>query len=76
MDTGSGFACWVKNGESVARRSVTLGDGNEMFIQVNEGLETGDEVVLDPLANIKEAQLEAAALIRKAESEASKFEDL
>jgi hypothetical protein len=31
-----------------------------MFIVVEAGLTEGDEVVLDPLANIEEAQIEAA----------------
>ena len=31
-----------------------------MFILVEAGLVEGDEVVLDPLANVEEAQIEAA----------------
>lgn len=60
IETEEGFACWVQEGASVVRRSLKVGDGNDMFLVVEEGVEAGDAVVLDPLANIREAQIEAA----------------
>ena len=36
-----------------------------MFIVVESGLVEGDEVVLDPLAHVAEAQTEAAATLDK-----------
>jgi multidrug efflux pump subunit AcrA (membrane-fusion protein) len=50
--------CWVKTGEGVKqRRTLQLGDNNDNFIVVKAGLEEGDEIVLDPLASIEEAQI-------------------
>jgi len=54
-----GYHCWVKNGEEVSRRSLSLSDSNDQFIVVNSGLKEGDEVVLNPRAYIEEAQSEA-----------------
>ena len=63
IETTNGHACWVMNGETPVRRALILGDSNDMFIAVNDGLGEGDEVVLDPLANVQEAQIEAATSI-------------
>jgi HlyD family secretion protein len=63
IETRSGHACWVKRGERVERRSVTPGDSNDMFIAVESGVAEGDEVILDPLAHIEAAQIEAASLL-------------
>ncbi|MDG2223686.1 MAG: hypothetical protein P8L85_20060 [Rubripirellula sp.] len=60
IETQRGFACWVQNQTGSQRRAVVLGDSSEMFIAVLEGLVEGDEVILDPLANVQEAQVEAA----------------
>ncbi len=54
-----GFLCWVKTEQGVAKRVVELGDTNDEFIMVNAGLKEGDEVVLNPLAYIDEAQMQA-----------------
>jgi multidrug efflux pump subunit AcrA (membrane-fusion protein) len=66
IETKKGFACWVKNGETPQRRPLQLGDSNSMFIIVESGVEEGDEVILDPLAHIKEAQIEAATTLEEA----------
>lgn len=42
--------CWVKNSEEVVRREITLGDSNNVFSIVVEGLIEGDEVLLNPSA--------------------------
>lgn len=76
METADGFASWVTDGNSVKRRSVTPGDSNEMFLQIQDGLEAGEQVILDPLASVKEAQLEAAQSVREAEDRVPGFEDL
>jgi RND family efflux transporter MFP subunit len=54
------FFCWVRTPSGMSRRELELGDSNDQFIVVNEGLKEGDEVVLNPRAHIDEAQ--AAAL--------------
>ncbi len=59
LDTEEGDFCWVKtigSSSSPQRRSLRLGDTNDMFIIVETGLKDGDEVVLHPLAFIPEAQ--------------------
>ena len=61
--TGKGHACWVQQADKTKRRTLQLGDSSDMFIVVEAGLTAGDEVVLDPLAHIEEAQTEAAALV-------------
>jgi len=60
LETLKGHVCWVKQSGSVTRRLLELGDSSDMFIQVQAGLKDGDEVILDPLANVEEAQTEAA----------------
>ncbi len=67
IETQSGHACWVKHGDGVERRSVKPGDSNDMFIAVESGVSEGDEVILDPLAHIEAAQLEAASILEETE---------
>ncbi|TKJ24630.1 MAG: hypothetical protein CEE41_05335 [Hadesarchaea archaeon B3_Hades] len=56
VETTQGDFCWVKTTEGTELRSLQLGDTNDNFIVVKAGLKEGDEVVLDPLASIEEAQ--------------------
>ena len=65
METKSGHVCWVLQAGSPKRREVELGDSNDMFAVVRSGLTAGEQVVLDPLANVSEAQREAAASIEE-----------
>ena len=58
LETVEGDFCWVKTSEGAKRRSLKLGDTDDSFIVVKAGLKEGDEVVLNPLAFIEEAQLE------------------
>ncbi|MGB7346046.1 MAG: HlyD family efflux transporter periplasmic adaptor subunit [Pirellulaceae bacterium] len=60
IETQQGYACWVRTSRGIQRRAVKLGDSNDMFIMAHEGVDEGDEVILDPLANVQEAQDEAA----------------
>ena len=60
LETENGHVCGVKQGNKTTRRSLKLGDSSDMFILVEAGLTEGEEVVLDPLANVEEAQTEAA----------------
>jgi multidrug efflux pump subunit AcrA (membrane-fusion protein) len=62
LQTIEGDFCWVSTGEETQRRSLRLGDTDDLFIVVNEGLAEGEEVVLDPLAFIDETQRLAAKL--------------
>ena len=63
VETRKGYACWVKTAKGTQRRALELGDSSEMFILVQAGLKEGDEVVLDPLAFIEEAQTEVAKML-------------
>jgi len=60
VETEQGYACWVETAEGTQRRRLRLGDHNDMFLVVEAGLKEGDDVVLNPLAFIEEAQTEAA----------------
>ncbi|WP_145418276.1 efflux RND transporter periplasmic adaptor subunit [Planctomycetes bacterium K23_9] len=60
IETQAGFACWVQGESGVERRSLKVGDSNDMFLVVHDGIQEGDVAILDPLANVKEAQVEAA----------------
>ena len=55
VDTAQGDFCWVKTAAGAKRRSLRLGDTNDVFTVVEAGLKEGDEVVLNPFA-FKEAQ--------------------
>ena len=68
VETKEGYACWVETDEGTQRRTLGLGDSSDMFIVVERGLKEGDEVVLDPLAFIEEAQIEAAKLLDQTKS--------
>jgi multidrug efflux pump subunit AcrA (membrane-fusion protein) len=70
LETKKGYACWVETAAGTRRRTIELGDSSDMFIVVEAGLEEGDEVVLDPLASIEEAQTEAAKTLDEAKSHA------
>lgn len=76
IETQKGFACWVRKETGIARRPVKLGDSSDMFIIVHEGIQEGDEVILDPLANIQEAQIEAARSLQASHENDSPFADL
>jgi len=58
VETAEGDFCWVKTADGAKRRSLKLGDTNDSFIVVKAGLKEADEVVLNPLAFIEEAQTE------------------
>ncbi len=60
VESTKGYACWVETTKGMERRALKLGDSSDMFIVVEEGLQERDEVVLNPLAFIEEAQFEAA----------------
>ena len=50
VETDQGHFCWVKTIDEVTRRPLKLGDSNDVFTIVEDGLQEGDEVVLNPLA--------------------------
>ena len=69
LETVNGYCCWVDTAAGPARRRVQLGDRNELFVVAKSGLQEGDEVILNPLAFIEDAQLEAMRLFEQKEAE-------
>ncbi len=57
VETTEGDFCWVKTVGGSKRRSLRLGDTNDVFTVVKAGLKEGDKVVLNPLA-LEEIQTE------------------
>ncbi len=57
LQTTEGFFCWVHTAEGLdERRALQLGDTDEESVVIEAGLQAGDEVWLDPLTHIAEAQ--------------------
>ncbi len=57
VETAEGDFCWVKTADGVKRRSLKLGDTNDVFTIVEAGLKEADVVLLNPFA-FEEAQTE------------------
>ena len=76
LETQDGFSCWVQTKSGVERRSLQLGDSSDMFIVVQQGVSEGEHVILDPLANVPEAQAEASAALSGSREQRFGFEDL
>ncbi|MEO2016411.1 MAG: HlyD family efflux transporter periplasmic adaptor subunit [Fuerstiella sp.] len=57
VETEAGYSCWVGTAQQAEQRTLQLGDGNDVFIVVEEGLQEGDQVVLNSAAFFEEAQL-------------------
>ena len=56
IEGSGGLFCWVQTPEGVRKRVVRVGDTNDQFSIILDGLSESDEVVLNPLAYIDEAQ--------------------
>jgi multidrug resistance efflux pump len=50
VEIDGGHFCWVKTAHATERRSLVLGDSNDVFTIVEKGLKEGDEVILNPYA--------------------------
>lgn len=57
------FYCWVDvpDQEKPERRPVLLGSTNDKLIEIKDGLNEGDQVLLNPRATVKEAREEKSA---------------
>ena len=60
VNSDEGNFCWVQTEDGFQRRKLQLGESNDVFIEVNSGVKSGDQVALHPTAIIKEAEAEAA----------------
>ena len=56
VESADGVACWVKTNDGPQKKPLRLGDTNDQFTVVLDGLVEGDEVLLNPLAEAEEAQ--------------------
>lgn len=56
LETETGTFCWVASEDGPQRRRVQLGDTNDIFIEVVAGLKEGEQLVLNPMAVLDEAQ--------------------
>ena len=61
VETDQGDFCWIEIDPDgpPKRRTIELGDSNDVFIVVKSGLDEGTKVVLNPLDHIDEAQAQA-----------------
>ena len=48
VETEDSAFCWVRTKQGVERRSLKLGDSNDVFTIVEDGVTEGEEVVLNP----------------------------
>ncbi|MHC4867128.1 MAG: efflux RND transporter periplasmic adaptor subunit [Planctomycetota bacterium] len=60
------YFCWVMTTDGPQQRTLQLGDTNDQFILVEAGLKERDEVVLNPLAFIEQAQTDALKPLNEA----------
>jgi len=60
VELNSKFYCWVRDGKELSRRPVVLGDSNEEFTILKDGVKAGDLVLLNPRAMIEEAREDEA----------------
>jgi RND family efflux transporter MFP subunit len=51
--------CYVEDADGVQRRTVKLGRSNDRFVEVLDGLEEGDTVVLNPMDVVEQAPISA-----------------
>ena len=58
VETAKGDFCWVQTTQGFERRLLQLGDTDDTFLVVEGGLQEGEEVVINPLAYVEEAQSE------------------
>ena len=51
-----GFVCWIETEQGVKKRAIRLGDTNDEFSVVLDGLAEGEKIILNPMAFVDEAQ--------------------
>lgn len=63
VETEDGTFCWVQTETGPMKRLIELGDSNDVFIEIIAGLNEGEEVVLNPVALIREAEEDARSTL-------------
>jgi RND family efflux transporter MFP subunit len=74
-EVGGQHVCYVVAGGKVERREVTIGEGNEQFAQILEGLTEGEQVALDARSRAS-AELGVSDPGKKAEEKAKSLPSL
>lgn len=59
IETEEGAFCWISGATDNSKRSVVLGDSNDVFVEVISGLSEGEKVILNPAALLDEAAEDA-----------------
>ena len=75
LETDSETLCWVLSATGPQRRAIEVGDSDDVFIVVENGLEEGEQVILSPLSSVKEAQDEARKTIAQTEAKKNESAD-
>ncbi len=63
-----GSFCWVQSSQGIRKRLVRVGDTNDQFTVVLDGLTDGEDVILNPLAFVEEAQEMGMAVDSKSQN--------
>ena len=50
--------CWVQTSKGPEKRAVIVGESNDIFVIVQQGVQEGEEVLLNPLADVEDARQE------------------
>jgi HlyD family secretion protein len=58
VESGNKFHAYVKNGNSVEPRDLVLGGTNDTVIEVMDGVKDGEQVLLNPRADVPDAASE------------------
>ena len=69
VEIEKGHVCWIQGDTGLKLRKIVVGDTDDEFVIVKEGLAEGDVVVLNPMAFIDEAQKEAILPSSKSEAD-------
>jgi multidrug resistance efflux pump len=75
VETDEGDFCWVKTAEGAERRTLQVGDSNDVFVVVEAGLKEGDQVALNPIAFIEEAEANALKTLRETKRSKAKLNE-
>jgi multidrug efflux pump subunit AcrA (membrane-fusion protein) len=75
IEGSGGLFCWVQTAEGVQKRLVRVGDTNDQFSIILDGLNESDEVILNPLSYVDEAQELAMELGQESRKGSSKNPD-
>jgi HlyD family secretion protein len=59
VESSDDYLCWVRKDNQIEKRTITLGDTNDEFTVVDSGLAEGEQVVLNPVAHLEQAEREA-----------------